>query len=363
MQFTEYFKRKKWFWIISISLIVLIKLLAQYPSWIDYYYTKNFYRIISTIMRSLYGWIPFIFGDVLYFASGCWLLYAVVKNSFFLFSKKLTRGILYQKLLKLFYGVIVIYIAFNILWGLNYDSVPPARKLGLKRVDYDTSELVSIQGILLRKVNEKKQALVDHQTVYPADHDLFTRAELCYDSAAKVYSFIQYKNRSLKSSFYGSWGNYLGFTGYYNPFSGEAQVNTTVPKFLLPYVATHEIAHQIGFAKENEANFIGYLAAVNSGDTLFQYSAYLDLFLYANREVYFFDSTLSKKSIALLIPPVRADVAEWKKFNLEHTSFIEPVISWMYGKYLQMNRQPEGLRSYSEVISTLIAYYRKYGKI
>jgi hypothetical protein len=74
-------------------------------------------------------------------------------------------------------------------------------------------------------------------------------------------------------------GNYVGFTGYYNPFTGEAQVNTTVPKFLQPFTASHEVAHQLGYAKEMEANFVGYLAASHSTDTLFRYSVYLDLFL------------------------------------------------------------------------------------
>ena len=98
----------------------------------------------------------------------------------------------------------------------------------------------------------------------------------------------------------------MGFTGYYNPFTGEAQVNTTVPKFLLPYITLHEIGHQLGYAKEDEANFSGYLAAVDSHDTLFQYSTYLDLFVYANREVFYFDSTASKLAAAQLVPEVKA---------------------------------------------------------
>ncbi len=60
---------------------------------------------------------------------------------------------------------------------------------------------------------------------------------------------------------------------------------------------------------------------------------------------------------------VRADLLEWKRFNEKYTSFIEPAISWMYGKYLQANQQPKGLTSYNEVIATLIAYYKKYGKM
>lgn len=123
------------------------------------------------------------------------------------------------------------------------------------------------------------------------------------------------------------------------------------------------MGHQLGYAKEDEANFSGYLAAVNSHDTLFQYSTYLDLFVYANREVYYFDSTASKQAAMQLIPAVKADLLEWRRFNKKYTSVLEPAISWLYGKYLQVNQQPQGLRSYNEVIASLLAYYSKYGKI
>ena len=84
-------------------------------------------------------------------------------------------------------------------------------------------------------------------------------------------------------------GNYSGFTGYYNPFTGESQVNSTVPVFTIPYTACHEVAHQLGYAKEMEANFAGYLAASTSDDNFFRYSVYLDLFRYANRNLFLLD--------------------------------------------------------------------------
>ena len=115
--------------------------------------------------------------------------------------------------------------------------------------------------------------------------------------------------------------------------------------------------------KKMKQTFSGYLAAANSSDTLFQYSAYLDLFVYANREVFYFDSTASKIAAKQLLPEVKADLLEWRRFNEQYRSFIEPAISWMYGKYLQANQQPKGLRSYNEVIAMLMSYYKKYGKI
>ena len=174
---------------------------------------------------------------------------------------------------------------------------------------------------------------------------------------------IKYHTISIKPSMWGWLGNYTGFTGYYNPFTGEAQVNTTVPEFLQPYIACHEVAHQLGYAKEMEANFVGYLAASASQDTLFHYSVYLDLFFYSNRNLYGNDSAGAKSFAMQLLPSVKADIKEWKDFNRRHKNPIEPVIRWVYGKFLEGNQQPQGVLSYDEVTSFMIAYYKKFGKI
>ncbi len=363
MRNTGYFKRTKLFWLMSVVLILVIKLLALNSYYVEKFYSGYFYPLVSIILRFLFGWLPFSIGDIFYFVLGCWLLYLVIKNLSLLFRKKLTGAIVLQKMMKAIVALVIVYISFNILWGLNYDRIGVAGQLKLPEAGYDTADVILLQEILLKKANENKEALIRNKNIYPSKNELFKRAKSCYDKASKIYPFIQYKSPSIKSSFYGSLGNYLGFTGYYNPFSGEAQVNATVPKFLLPYITTHEMGHQLGYAKEDEANFVGYLAAVNSGDTLFRYSAYLDLFVYANREVYYFDSALAKIELTKLDTAIKEDLIEWRKFNIAHTSFIEPAITWLYGNYLKANQQPKGMRSYNEVIRMLIAYYKKYGKI
>ncbi len=363
MRISGNLKKKLWVGLLLIILIVFIKLFATNSSWVENYYSQNFYYFFSIFLRTLFRWIPVSAGDVLYFVTGVWIFIKIIKNTILLFKKKFTKSIFFSKLWNLFLIVTTIYIVFNIFWGLNYNRKVIGWQLQLDEAVYDTSNLKLMQELLLQKVNTTKAILIRNKTLYPGKTDLFKRAKQCYDAAEEKYPFLHYKYRSVKSSMYGWLGNYLGFTGYYNPFTGEAQVNTTVPQFLLPYVTLHEMGHQIGYAKENEANFSAYLAAENSGDTLFQYSAYLDLFVYANREVYYFDTTLSKNSVTQLIPEVKADLLEWKRFNEKYTSVVEPAITWLYGKYLQINQQPKGMRSYNEVIAMLMAYYKKFGRI
>lgn len=359
----RYLKKNRNIWVIAICLVVVIKLLSANKIWVETIYTDRFYYFFSKILRIIFGWIPFSLGDILYLLAGGWLIWKVIMNMSMLFKKKIAGKLLFKKTLRLLLALVFIYIVFNAFWGINYNREGIAYQLQLKGLAYDTADLKMIQAVLLQKVNASKLIVVNNQELYPGRKELFKKAEVSYNFAEKKYPFLQYKHLSVKSSLYGWLGNYLGFTGYYNPFTGEAQVNTAVPKFLQPYIAAHEIAHQLGYAKENEANFVGYLAAINSPDPVFHYSTYFDLFLYANREVYFFDSLSSKSTREELNPFVKKDIEELIQFNRAHRSVVEPAITWMYGKFLKLNEQPKGMQSYNAVIGMLIAYYKKYGAI
>jgi len=140
-------------------------------------------------------------------------------------------------------------------------------------------------------------------------------------------------------------------------------VNTGIPAFLQPFTICHEMAHQLGYAKENEANFVGYLAAAQSSDSFFQYSTYLDLFLYANRNLYGVDSAEANASAQHLLPEVKNDLRYLSAFYKRHRNPIEPIVRWLYGFYLRQNRQPSGIMSYDEVTGLVIAHYKKTGKL
>src|SRR5690606_26236866 len=191
--------------------------------------------------------------------------------------------------------------------------------------------------------------------------DLFQEGRLAYEHASKKYPYLRYKPTSLKPSIFSYAGNYLGFQGYYNPFSGEAQVNTTIPRFLEPFVTAHEVAHQLGYAKENEANFVAFLACRDFESPAFQYSLYFDLYNYASGELYRRDTGLSNMYYEKLHQQVKRDIDELRLFYNSYKNPIEPVITWGYGHFLKANNQPAGKRTYNEVVAWLVAWYKKFG--
>ena len=350
--------------IMLLLLCVAVHVFSRYTGLVESLYSNGFYRAYSKILRTLTGLVPFSIGDIIYGLLFMWIIWKVILWVRNLRNRraKVTSakgGLIYKTLIILS----VVYLIFNISWGINYNRKGIATQLGIKVEKYSVPELKELNCMLSEKVVASKKALDYKKNVYPGSRQLFQKVSLAYREAGKKYVFLNYHPPSMKSSLWAWAGNYMGFTGYYNPFTGEAQVNTTVPKFLQPFIACHEAAHQAGYAKEQEANFVGYLVGSNSADTLLQYSVYLDLFVYANRNLYRTDSNAAKLYVQDLDPAVLNDLREWRKFNLHHKSFLEPAFRLLYGLFLRGNQQPQGLLSYDEVTGFMIAYYKKFGTI
>ncbi len=351
------------FSLLLLILAVSIHLFSLDPLLVERGYSNGLYPYVSGVLRYLFGWLPFSFGDVLYGGLVLWLIIRLIKNTRAALKKRITTQSFIGGLAYALNFLLIVYISFNLLWGINYNRMGIARQLHLELQKYSADDLKRINALLIEKVNVSKQALVDGKSASPSKQELFARVSKAYGRVQKTHPFLQYHPVSLKPSVWSWLGNYMGFTGYYNPFTGEAQVNTLVPKFLQPFTTSHEVAHQLGYAKEMEANFVGYLAASHSNDTLLHYSVYLDLFMYSNRNLFETDSSVAKEFRKQLIPAVQDDLKEWRRFYLRHQNPFEPVFRWIYGVYLRRNQQPQGVLSYDEVTGFLIAYYKKTGKI
>jgi Protein of unknown function (DUF3810) len=325
--------RRKITFVCLVVVAVGINVFAWYPAAVENYYSRGFYPVVARCQRLLFGWIPFSMGDILYGAVVVLLLYRLVRGVRRLVRRQAGRGWLLRGVGQVVFVLLWVYVLFNVLWGLNYNRLGIADQLQLQVKPYTTAELNELTEVILGQLNGLDSAARSHRM----------------DRGRMTPSLFSYP------------GLYIGFAGYYNPFTGEAQVNMKDPLFGLPYTGCHEMGHQLGYAKENEANFIGFLAARSSPDPAFSYSTYLDLFLYSIRELYVRDSALAKGFKGRLAPGVRADLKELQRFNRKYENPLEPVIWNLYGKYLRANRQPHGIVTYTEVTAWLIAYANKNG--
>lgn len=349
--------------VFILIISALIKIISFYPNWIERNYSRGLYPYISWFYRSLFGWLPFSIGDILYTAAVIYLIVKLIKIVKVVSDKRL-KSVNYKRIaIKGFFIASFVYIYFNVMWGLNYNRPGIAAQLRLNPQTHSKQDLKQITNILLNRVNENRLTIGSKPINYKPYEQVFLQAQDAYHTAADTFPFLEYKTRSVKRSLYGRLGNFLGFMGYYNPFTAEAQLNLTVPRFLIPFVTCHEMAHQLGYASESEANFVGYLTAVRSKDKLFNYSTYFDLFNYANHELYLQDSVAAKDNFTHLNSLVKTDIRELEDYWRKSENPVEPLIKIFYDHYLKANQQSKGVKSYNEVIGWLIAYYKKYGKI
>lgn len=349
--------------IVLVTVAIAIRIFAMFPQAVETYYSRGIYPVLVSTLRLLFGFIPFSMGDLLYAFAVIYLIYSLVHFIRRIIQRKTDIIYLRRKAKHTLVIVLWVYILFNGLWGLNYNRIGIAQQMNLQVTSYTPAELQSIVQLSLDKLHELDTPALARRDRFNKKSFLFREAIQSYKKVVRELPFLDYKHPSVKPSLYSYLGNYLGYTGYYNPFSGEAQVNTTVPLEIQPYTTSHEIGHQLGFAKENEANFAGYLAARDSDDPAVRYSVYFDLYIYASRNLAQRDSSLARSFNQQLPAITKQDLRNLRDFYKKYENPFEPIIRRLYGQYLKANEQPQGILSYDEVIGWVISYWRKYGRI
>ena len=354
-------KLQQYRFLIAVIIVAFITLiLNHFPSFIERYYSTGLYPLISKASRFLLGWIPFSIGDLLYGVAIIWIIIRIIN-----FIKRWRKKQLSSRLV-LYYGrrvlqiILIIYISFNWLWGFNYNRLGSAHQMQLKFTKYTNAQLLQLTDTLTAKLNVLVADSASDK-IYADTKELACLSLEAYQKSEAVFPILHHQNISVKPEMLYYGGNYIGFLGYLNPFTGEAQLNTTIPHFLLPYVCCHEMAHQLGYASESEANFIGYLACKKSDDAAFRYSVYFDLYAYVIGDLFNRDTAAARQQLKLLPQRVKDDRKTVRAFFNRNRNSVSPAIDWIYDKYLKMNSQPKGKESYNEVVGWLIAFATRYG--
>ena len=336
--------------VLPISSVFVLRIFSYFPDQLEQIYGQGIYPHWASFLRTVTGILSLSFGDILYAFMVIGLLRWIVRIR--------NRPV---NITSAFSTLCWIYVMFQLSWGLNYSRPTADRRLGIQASPSDTAYLHALTDRLLERTNA--YAAVRHLADPPPFDRLVSAAERGYAVLSGNGYWPAPASVSVKKSLFGGIGNYIGYSGYFNPFTGEAQLNQAVPSVLHPFVIAHEMGHQLGFAREQEANLTGFLAARASDDSLMRYSAYFDMFLYANAALYRSDSVVARRNLKQLVPAARKDLEALRSFRERYRTWIEDLTDWWYNHYLKMNGQEEGARSYGLVVQTLLALFKRDGDI
>src|SRR5690606_7388494 len=209
--------------------------------------SHGLYPLVSKFWRTLLGWIPFSVGDLIYLG----LLVLAIRYVALRYGH--IRKHPYLFLRNIVVVLAVAYFTFNLMWGLNYYREPLAKTMGL-RDSITPEELVKFTERLVLKTNEAQYYITKDTTskveIPYSRKEIFSKTIAGYQTLGERYPFLTYSDPSIKKSLFSTGLSYMGYAGYLNPFTNEAQVNGIMPKFRFPVVCGHEVGHQVGYSAE-----------------------------------------------------------------------------------------------------------------
>ncbi len=345
--------------LIALSIIpqyLLLLLIKDRPDFVEQYYSRGFYPVLSKVLNASFRWIPFSFGDLLYLVAISYILRWLVIN----WKKRREHPIAWS--LEVLSFVSVLYFVFHLCWGLNYYRSPLEHSMGLN-TQYSTEKLITITTQLAIKTNALQlgitnDSLTKVNTPY-AFKELTRLSQIGYSKLETKYPIFEHPGQNVKKSIYSTPLTYMGFAGYLNPFSLEAQVNSVMPKNSMLTTIAHEQAHQLGYAAENEANFIGFLACIHTDNPYFNYAGYAFALRYCLQELRRRDNEAYTELLNALHPGILKDFRESSKFWKAYNNPLEPLIKRIYSHFLKANNQEKGIESYSYVVALLVDYLHK----
>lgn len=343
--------------LIALSIIpqyLVIKLLSNYPDFVEQYYSNGLYPIISKFLRYTLGWMPFSFGDLVYTFGSIYAIRWFYKNR-----KRLLKDTKYW-FIDVFAAFAILFGAFHLFWGLNYHRLPLHKSLNLEQ-DYTTEQLVKVTELLIEKSNSLHSEISENDTLKVdiplTKSEIFKMTPSGYENLMQRFPHLEYHPKSLKKSLYSYPLTYMGFSGYLNPLTNEAQVDGLIPVFKFPTTSAHEIAHQLGYAAENEANFIGFMATTNNDNIYFKYAGYTFALRFCLNEIYRRDEALYEDVVLNVNEGILKNYKEVRDFWEAHENPAEPLFKIFYSNFLKANKQSKGMQSYNYVVALIVNYF------
>ena len=316
---------------------------------------------LSTVLRRLLSYttylLPFSFFELLIL-----LLPVIVGVAIFLAVKRGRDTVeMVRYALSILALISLLFTSYIYTLGIGYHTPDISEKTGIEdRTLISAEELYYTAGVVLDELNAIAEHLELHEgsteMPYSVD-DLSEGLVHAFDTFLAEYPiFTNYTSR-VKPIYFSTVMSDLGISGIYSFFTGEANVNVEYPDYCLPFTAAHEMAHQRGVCRENEASFVAFLVAIGSDDEYIRYSGYLNIYEYLASALYSASPELYAELNTRLHPTARADIlAARDVYNLHKDSVLGKINERLNDAYLKANGT-DGVVSYGYVVRLAVGYY------
>lgn len=257
--------------------------------------------------------------------------------------------------------LLAVYAGFCLLWGVNFWTDSFQDKSGIYAQPVAQEDLLAVTEYFAEQLSQAAdQVPRDENGVFAVPREeILAASPRVYDEIEKTFPFLEFDDVGVKAMYFSRLMSVIDFTGVYCPWTGESNVNVDSPACLLPSTAAHEMAHQRGFASEQECNFLAVLASTASGDPAYVYSGWLMGYIHLGNALYRVDPEAYWAIRDGLPDGVKADLAYnnayWDQFR---DNVAQQAANKVYDGILKAYGDERGIQSYGTVVDLLVAYYR-----
>ena len=347
--------------ILNIFLIIfnysIVLIARRYPDFIERYYSRKLFYSINNPLSHISNGFDFSLGEILVFILGAFLIILFLKSLYNLILRKYSKVLISLSIMVLLSLSILTY--YQLVWGLNNYRVSIEENFNLDNEDINIDDLATSYRYLVVESNSLKEALLKNNNIGISKEYVYKNAYKGFEKLKDEYPFISDNKTIVKPLKISNIFSSSGYAGIFLPFISEANVNYMMPEFSQPFTASHEIAHQKGFASEDSANFIGFLACYYHRDNYFKYSGFQSMMNYIGNSLYENDKELYQEISSLRSKEVLKDIEInrefWKKHEKERSKEIHNKIN---DRFLKANNQPQGIVTYSKVTELFVKAYK-----
>lgn len=351
------------FAVISVGIY---KLTEHFPGFVTKYYSNGLYNIITYPGKLLASLFPFSVGEILLLALilffVCLSVISIIKTISNLIKKK-RRPLL--PLLRFTMGLLTVAMCALILFiwcgGLNYNAYTVAEKENMEIGEHTPRELYALTVYLINNANAVRVQLEEGSDGSVTDSRSFS--ELCeiaqkgFRSIEGSYGMAEGYFTKAKPGILSLWMCYANITGIFPYIVPEPIINTMTPDSSLHATVCHEMAHQRAIAREDEANFISFIACMNTGDAYFMYSGYYLATVHCLNALYSVNYQLWTEAWQHMSEGMRTDISAASAFWKQFETPVAEISDSVNDIYLQANNIEDGVASYGRLVDLLLAYY------
>lgn len=334
---------------VTFVAVVLARCLPDF--WFSFY--TDFSRGATQVLGVVFGWIPFPAWEILLvllvIAILCGLVYAVRTSR--------GRGFLCA-MLELAVLLIMLFVG---LWGLNGFAPTIGEQTGLEVKEYTVEQLQEAASWYADEASFYSAAVKrdeDGNVLLPEFSELSDAGVAAYERLAEENDRFKLPIRQVKPLLVSEAFAHMGSDGVFMCLTGEAGVSSEAFGLTQPFTICHELGHSLAVAREDEANYLGFLACQASDTPLFRYSGYYNAFVYCYEALYDKSPAAARKVREHCSDELLRDIDLHAEYDQQYEGEIRTIAQAVNNAYIKTFDEA-GVRSYGLVVDYLVADYLK----